>query len=181
MRNAHLYLTSGVTWTAVANHVAMKARLQEPCVFDADSMRLTPRADVIVPLAFLALLNSDVVSFIKMKLIKHTQKWEIGDLRQIPLVMPTPAQAATLESLAKLALTAKRLTFAGQSPSNELAAAVRALGEELEQDAPAYLHPSAQRKLLATATDCLEVIELAVNWEAEKLYGVVGFGPFDEF
>jgi len=25
------------------------------------------------------------------------------------------------------------------------------------------------------------VIELAVNWEAEKLYGVEGLGPFDEF
>ena len=27
----------------------------------------------------------------------------------------------------------------------------------------------------------LEVIEKAVNWEAEKLYGVEGRGPFDEF
>ncbi|MEO8425547.1 MAG: Eco57I restriction-modification methylase domain-containing protein [Verrucomicrobiota bacterium] len=181
MRNAHLYLTTGVTWTAVANHVAMKARFQERCVFDADSMRLTPLAEVIAPLAFLALLNSDVVSFIKMKFIKHTQKWEIGDLRQIPIVMPTSAQAATLENLANLATTAKRLVFAGQSPSHELAATARALGDALEQHAPAYLHPSAQRKLLATATDCLEVIELAVNWEAEKLYGVEALGPFDEF
>src|SRR5207249_2055793 len=172
MRNAHLYFTRGVTWTAVANHVAMKARYQEPCVFDADSMRLTPKADVMAPLAFLALLNSDVVSFIKMKFIKHTQKWEIGDLRQIPVVMPTPAQAKALEKLAELAISAKRLVFAGQSPSHELAAAVRALSDRLEKHAPSYLQPSAQRKLLATAADCLEVIELAVNCEAEKLYGV---------
>jgi hypothetical protein len=32
-----------------------------------------------------------------------------------------------------------------------------------------------------TAADCLAVLELAVNWEAEKLYGVEGLGPFDEF
>lgn len=175
------FFTSGVTWTAVANHVAMKARYQEPCVFDADSMRLTPKADVIAPLAFLALLNSDVVSFIKMKFIKHTQKWEIGDLRQIPLVMPTPGQARSLEKLAELAMGAKRLVFAGQSPPHELAAAVRALSDALERGAPAYLHPAAQGKLLATAADCLEIIELSVNWEAEKLYGVEGLGPFDEF
>jgi len=25
------------------------------------------------------------------------------------------------------------------------------------------------------------VIEMSVNWEAEKLYGVEGQGPFDEF
>jgi hypothetical protein len=33
----------------------------------------------------------------------------------------------------------------------------------------------------STAADCLATIELAVNWEAEKLYGVEGAGPFDEF
>jgi hypothetical protein len=47
--------------------------------------------------------------------------------------------------------------------------------------APAYLHPSAQLKLLPTAADCLAVLELAVNWETEKLYGVEAPGPFDEF
>jgi len=181
MRNAHLYFTNGVTWTAVANHVAMKARYQEPCVFDADSMRLTPLPKVFPPLAFLALLNSDLISFIKMKFLKHTQKWEIGDLRQIPLVMPSKQQAARLQELAELALTAKRLEFAGQQPSHDLANAVRKIGDQLDANAPAYLRPPAQPTLLATATDCLELIELAVNWEAEKLYGIEGAGPFDEF
>ncbi|HZL77619.1 MAG TPA: hypothetical protein VFC17_02115 [Candidatus Limnocylindrales bacterium] len=181
MRNAQLYFTSGVTWTAVANHVAMKARFQEPCVFDADSMRLTPKASVIEPLAFLALLNSDLVSFFKMKFLKHTQKWEIGDLRQLPLVMPTRGQEKRLKELAEQAMEAKRLTFAGATPPNKLAASVRALADELAAKAPAYLHPSAQLKLLHTAADCLAVLELAVNWEAEKLYGVEGLGPFDEF
>ena len=125
VRNAYLYFTSGVTWTAVANHVAMKARFQEPCVFDADSMRLTPVPGVIHPLAFLALLNSDVVSFFKMKFIKHTQKWEIGELRQLPLVMPTKAQETRLTALAERATEAKRLTFNNAAPSNDLTARVR--------------------------------------------------------
>ncbi|HAO77612.1 MAG TPA: hypothetical protein DCQ92_01310, partial [Verrucomicrobia subdivision 3 bacterium] len=175
------FFTSGVTWTAVANHVAMKARFQEPCVFDADSMRLTPKASVIEPLAFLALLNSDLVSFFKMKFTKHTQKWEIGDLRQLPLVMPTRGQEKRLKELAEQAMEAKRLTFAGATPPNKLAASVRALADELAAKAPAYLHPSAQLKLLHTAADCLAVLELAVNWETEKLYSVEGLGPFDEF
>lgn len=45
----------------------------------------------------------------------------------------------------------------------------------------AYLKPAAQEQLLATPSACLAVIELAVNWETEKLYGVEGLGPFDEF
>ena len=47
--------------------------------------------------------------------------------------------------------------------------------------APADLPPSAQEIMLETPADCLEVIEKSVNWQAEKLYGVAGQGPFDEF
>jgi hypothetical protein len=144
-------------------------------------MRLTPRAGVIEPLAFLALLNSDLVSFIKMKFIKHTQKWEIGDLRQLPLVMPTKAQEKQLKEVAERARDAMRLFFAGTAPANDLVAFVRDVSQKLTASAPAYLRPSAQLKLLHTAADCLAVLELAVNWEAEKLYGVEGLGPFDEF
>jgi hypothetical protein len=181
IRNPHLYFTEGVTWTRVANHVAMKARLQPLCVFDSDSVRLTPVKDTLNPAAFLALFNSDVVSYIKMKFLQHTAKWEIGNLRQLPLVMPTRGQEKRLKELAERAMEAKRLTFAGATPPNELSASVRALEVELAVKAPAYLQPDAQSKLLRTAADCLAVIELAVNWEAEKLYGVEGLGPFDEF
>lgn len=78
-------------------------------------------------------------------------------------------------------MEAKRLAFAGAMPGNELVAYVRGLSDELAAKAPAYLRPAAQLKLHHTAADCLAVIELAVNWEAEKLYGAEGLGPFDEF
>ena len=53
----------------------------------------------------------------------------------------------------------------------------------LPSPAPGYLQPSAQEHLLEPPSDCLEVIEKSVNWEAEKLYGVEGrwltsFGRF---
>jgi hypothetical protein len=181
VRNAHLYFLEGITWTRVANHVGMKARLQPPCVFDSDSVRLTPIAGTLHPLSLLALFNSDLVSYLKMKFQQHTAKWEIGGIRQLPLVMPTRGQEKRLKELAEQAMEAKRLTFAGATPPNKLAASVRALADELAAKAPAYLHPSAQLKLLHTAADCLAVLELAVNWETEKLYGVEGLGPFDEF
>jgi hypothetical protein len=60
-------------------------------------------------------------------------------------------------------------------------ARTREIAGELQADAPAYLHPSAQQILLETPQDCLAVLENAVNFEAEKLYGVEGLGPFDEF
>ncbi len=181
VRNAQLYLTPGVTWTAVANHVAMKARYQDACVFDADSMRLTPDERVLRPLALLALFNSDLVSFMKMRFARNTAKWEIGDLRALPLAMPTPAEEERLTTLAGRAIEAKRLTFTDEQQSHELAAYSRELAAELTAHAPGYLKPHPQRPLLDTAHACLKVIELVVNWEAEKLYGVEGLGPFDEF
>jgi hypothetical protein len=181
MRNAHLYFTAGITWTAVANHVAMKARYQDPCVFDADSMRLTPVLGTVSPLAFLALFNSDVLSYFKMKFLKHTQKWEIGDLRQLPIVMPTKPQDKEMAELAQAAIDCKRLTFSGTALSNEQVAFIRGAARQLNQHAPPYLRPPAQQMLLVTAEDGLAILELAVNWKAEKLYGVEGLGPFDDF
>ena len=175
------FFTPGVTWTAVANHVAMKSRFQAPCVFDADSMRLTPNNRLFDQMAFLALFNSDVVSHLKMKFIKHTQKWEIGDLRQLPLVMPTKQQSRRLHDLAESAIEAKRLGYSNQSPSHTLAEFCREVADEMIEKAPAYLRPPAQMQLLSTPAHCLAVLELAVNWEAEKVYGVESQGPFDEF
>jgi len=175
------FLTHGVAWTALANHTSMKARFQEPCIFDASSMRLTPLPDVFDPLAFLALLNSNVVSYFKMKFIRHTQTWEIGDLRTIPIVIPSKGQSYRLRELTETAMTAKRLSFGRQAPDQEFIAHVRTLNDELQSKAPSYLHAPAQLQLLRAADDCLGIIERAVNWEAEKLYGVEGEGPFDEF
>jgi hypothetical protein len=176
-----MFLTAGVTWSLHANHVAVKSRYQQPCIFDASGSRLTPLAALMDAEVFLAILNSDVFSFFLKKFIKHNQDVEINDLRMMPLVMPTRRQAKRLKELAEQAMEAKRLTFAGATPPNEVVAAVRGLSDELAAKAPAYLRPSVQLKLIDTAADCLAVIELAVNWEAEKLYGVEGLGPFDEF
>jgi hypothetical protein len=181
IRNAHLYFTAGVTYTLHANHVAVKARYQQPCVFDAGGSRLTPPKQLLSAEAFLAILNSDVFSFFLKKFVKHNQDVEINDLRQMSLVMPTKPQAERLEMLAQLAIQAKRAEFSGQSPSHELANKVRSLVDELSKGAPSYLKPSAQHQLLATPESCLAVIELCVNWETEKLYGVEEGGPFDEF
>ncbi len=176
-----MFLTAGVSWSLHANHVAVKARYQQPCVFDASGSRLTPAESLMAAEFFLAILNSDVFSYFLKKFIKHNQDVEINDLRRMPLVMPTKAQEKRLTELAEKAIEAKRLTFAGAAPPNELAAYVRRLTEDLSARAPAYLRPPAQLRLLSTASDCLAILELAVNWEAEKLYGVEAQGPFDEF
>jgi hypothetical protein len=126
------------------------------------------------------MFNSFIVSHYIKKFQNNTW-YEINDLRQLPIVVPTVTAGKRIRKLVDTAVSLKRLQFANQEPGNELAVAVRRLSSELLAGAPAYLWPGAQMQLLATTDDCLAVVELAVNWEAEKLYGVEGLGPFAEF
>jgi hypothetical protein len=181
VRNAGLYLTAGVTWSLHANHVSAKCRYQDPCIFDASSSRLTPIISSISAQAFVALANSDVFSFCLKKFLKHNQDIEINDMRMMPITIPTRPQDARLQELANLCIQAKRAEFSNTPPPNPLVARTREIAAELREGAPGYLHPSAQQVLLEAPRDCLAVLENAVNWQAEKLYGVEGLGPFDEF
>lgn len=128
----------------------------------------------------LCLFNSAVVTECIKRFANNTW-YEINDLRQVPIIVPTAAEQKRFSDLAKRAMEAKRCEFARQAPSQTLAAFCRATKDALVAGAPAYLKPAAQEQLLATPSACLAVIELAVNWEAEKLYGAEGLGPFDEF
>lgn len=175
------FLRAGVTWSLHANHVPAKCRYQEPCVFDASSSRLTPVIETLSAPAFLAIANSAVFSFVLKKFLKHNQDIEINDMRMMPIPIPDVIGRASLSDLAELAMAAKRHEFARTPPPDTLVARVREIGDALRVGAPEYLRPGAQGLLLARPDDCLEIVEKAVNWEAEKLYGVEGEGPFDEF
>ncbi len=104
LRNRHLYLTDGITWTRIGNHVCMKARIQPKCVFDADSVRLTPITSCVSAHTFLAMLNSDLLSYFCKRFLLNTAKYEIGAVRMLPIVIPTPSQEAALAQLAQRAI-----------------------------------------------------------------------------
>jgi hypothetical protein len=174
------FFRDGLTYNIHARGVLLKCKLLRNCVFDAGASFLATAAENIAPEYLLCLLNSHVISFFIKKFRNNT--WhELNDIRQVPIVVPTAEQKQRMCDAATLAMAAKRHEFEGTSPANELVSRVRELGEALRAGAPAYLRPSAQGIMLETPADCLQVIEKSVNWEAEKLYGVEGQGPFDEF
>jgi hypothetical protein len=174
------FFTEGVTYTLLGNHTSLKAKLQPKCVFDAGASRLTPIFEHVSAHCFLAILNSDLFSFIIKKFIKNTAAFEISDLRTSPFIIPNKQLASELETLARKAVEAKDLIFMKLQPSGELVNFCQGLAEN-QKYAPEYLRPSKQLRLISTADDCLNIIELAVHWTVEKLYGVEGHGPFNEF
>jgi len=174
------FFTEGVTYTLLGNHTSLKAKLQPKCVFDAGASRLTPIYKKISAHCFLTILNSDLFSFIIKKFIKNTAAFEISDLRMSPIVIPDKPFAFELETFAKRAIEAKGLIFKKAQPSQDLIDFCQELADK-QKSAPEYLRSPKQLKLLTTADDCLRIIELAVHWAVERLYGVEGYGPFNEF
>ena len=129
----------------------------------------------------MAIFNSDIFSFVLKKFIKHNQDIEVNDVRQIPIVLPTSAQESELAELARQCMALKRAAYAGTALAQEQVVEVRTWARRLQQEAPDYLRPPAQMNLAVSPEDCLTILERAVSWRAEALYGVEGEGPFDEF
>lgn len=180
IRNPHMYFKEGIAFSRHGRSVALKFRLQPPCVFDAASPRLTSACAAVPTNVLLAILNSHLCTFFIKKFLNNTW-YEMSDLRQMPLVVPTRTQERQLRQLAGLCLECKRLALALQPATQELSASARQWLADLHSASPAYLQPPAQASTLQSPEDCLAIFELAVNWRVEQLYGVEGAGPFDEF
>jgi hypothetical protein len=175
-----MFFKEGIAFSRHGRSVALKFRLQPPCVFDAASPRFTSACAAVSTPVLLAILNSPLSTFFIKKFLNNTW-YEMSDLRQLPLILPTRAQERTLRQLAGLCLDCKRLALARQPATQELAATARQWLADLRAGAPSYLQPPAQASMLQSPEDCLAVFEVAVNWHVEQLYGVEGLGPFDEF
>jgi hypothetical protein len=91
------------------------------------------------------------------------------------------AGQAELSALARQCMAMKRASYAGVSLDQEQVAEARAWAKPLQHEAPGYLRPPAQMNLVVSPEDRLTILERAVSWRAEILYGVEGEGPFDDF
>jgi hypothetical protein len=129
---------------------------------------------------FLGFLNSDLFSYIVKRFVKNTQDYEVNDVRMAPLILPDKKSAAELEYLVTLAIQAKELSLRASDPTIELIRNCRRIADK-QKSAPSYLQPTAQMLLFHSPEDCLELVERAINWNVEQIYGVEGFGPFNEF
>jgi hypothetical protein len=120
IRNLHLQLNKGVTWTRTCGHSPIKARLQERCIFASDSPRLTPSSGIISEKAFLAILNSSFLSYLVKRLMQNNIKYEVNTIKHAPLVIPTKAQDTELSNLVDDVITEKKLLSNGRGSEEAL-------------------------------------------------------------
>ena len=146
------FLTPGITWSDTANHAPIKARLSPICIFDVSGMRLTPIA-VVSAEYFLAFLNTNLAGYISKKFYNNTQKYQIGDLRLLPIVIPTDEQHKEVNRLTKYAITLQTEILALNSSGK----------------------PNAKER------EELEATERNLNAIFAQIYGVEELGEFTEF
>ncbi|WP_293737045.1 hypothetical protein [uncultured Parasutterella sp.] len=100
------YFREGFCWNNVLNPEArlLKVRIKGASVNDVGSMSLIPYEQMPSSKFFAAILNSNLLFDFYREFINCSVNIQINDIRQLPVVIPTPAQQSTLESLVNKAI-----------------------------------------------------------------------------
>ncbi len=107
-RNPQFYFKEGFCWNNVLNPSArlLKARLKNATINDVGSMSLMSVCD-LPNIYFVALLNSNIMFDYYREFINCTVNIQINDLRQLPVVIPTSNEIASIVQLFKKILVQK--------------------------------------------------------------------------
>ena len=70
---------------------------------------------------FLAFLNTNMAGFVSKKFFNNTAMYQIGDIRLLPLVVPTTVQHDLVVKLAEKAIALQRRILSGANLEGQLA------------------------------------------------------------
>ncbi|MGL4562097.1 MAG: Eco57I restriction-modification methylase domain-containing protein, partial [Brevinema sp.] len=101
VRNPQFYFKEGFCWNNVLNpnSILIKVRYKDISVNDVASMSLYTQSDLVTTKYIIILLNSFLSFNYFRTFINNTVNLQINDMRQVPLIIPTPAQLQTAEEL----------------------------------------------------------------------------------
>lgn len=109
VRNPHLYFKEAVTWQRTGRDVALKARTLPPCVPDSEAPILVSFEEILLAPALCALLNWPMATHILKRFINNT-KYEMSDLRSLPIVIPSVTGQKAAAELVRAARCGQRVT-----------------------------------------------------------------------
>ena len=106
-RNEALWGQGGVTWNSVGRY--LRARLvPETGLFGHMAPTIRPQVDWLDTPGLLALMNADVLEFLVRTFLGSLMHFEIGDIRRVPLPVPSSAEAHALSQLGTAAVEATK-------------------------------------------------------------------------
>ena len=108
VRNPQFYFREGFSWSDVLltkstvikdKSTFIKARLKESTINDVKSMSLYPLYPIITSKYLLVMINSYFMFHYMKQIVNNTISVQINDMRQVPIIIPTPKQLEQAELL----------------------------------------------------------------------------------
>ena len=112
------------------NTTYLKCRIKGKSVNDVKSMSLYGTIEMVPEFYIVALINSSFMSYYVDSFINNTQTFQINDARQIPIIVPTAKELATINSIFSEGVKLKKKEF---SSSIELSVELNSLQRKLDE------------------------------------------------
>jgi methylase of polypeptide subunit release factors len=94
----NFYFKEGFSWSDI-HTIEIKSRLKSGGVYDVTSMSLFSVSNLFSDKFFITILNSSLISDYSFSFVNNTPHFQINDARQIPIIVPTPAQLKEFEEI----------------------------------------------------------------------------------
>jgi hypothetical protein len=106
LQNEQMWGKPGITWNSLGRN--LRARdVPAGSIFGHNTPVIRPLVDWLSSAALLALLNSRVPEFVVRTFLGQLVRFEVGDLRRLPIPVLTPDGAQQLDGLGRAAVAAK--------------------------------------------------------------------------
>lgn len=125
------FFREGLTWTLLLNpsSIGIKARMKAQTVFDVNAMTIFTIYKNLSNKYLAVLLNSFLIFTFMRSFLNNTAGIQMNDARQLPIIIPSPAQLKEAEELFNRAKAIKDKQIAGElseSQADELLAPIQA-------------------------------------------------------
>lgn len=132
------YFREGFCWTNISTPIHeesmyIKCRLKEKTVNDVGSMSLYSLISALFNKYLVSMLNSRFLfNFLKM-FINQSVNLQINDIRQLPIIIPTPEQLKEFERIFDAAYCIKKDKFAGRITEKKAEEKLQQVQKELDE------------------------------------------------
>jgi len=129
------YFREGFCWTNVLNPNArlIKARLKDKSVNDVGSMSLYVIVNYLNTKFIICILNSNLLFDYYRTFINYSVNIQINDIRQLPIVIPTPEQLKEFELIFDRAKRVQEEKFSGKISEEEAEERLEEIQKELDE------------------------------------------------
>lgn len=135
VRNPQFYFREGFCWTNVLNPNArlIKTKLKDRSINDVGSMSLYVIVSFLNTKFIICILNSNLLFDYYRTFINYSVNIQINDIRQLPIVIPTPGQLKEFERIFDRAKRVQEEKFSGKISEKEAEEKLEKIQIELDE------------------------------------------------